>query len=226
MIKRKVKEKIKNLIILVLIVALVWTWYGEEIQKSFRKSFTGASIKDYSLKQGWEEGSPFLGATDAPVKMIIFSDFQCPFCKKFHEETFPQIKEEYVKTGKIKIIFKHLPLSFHPLAESAALASLCAGEQGKFWLYQDKLFENQKKLSQQYFRNLAKKLNLNYDQFINCLRKKTFLPQINSDKKAAAQAGLQGTPSFLINDEKIVGALPFSKFKEVIDRKLNQKKEG
>lgn len=211
------KEKIKTCLIIILFLALLLTWswpYLKEI------NLTSAFVTDYLEKEGIEGGSYFQGKEDAPVKIIVFSDFQCPYCAKFSQDALPQIREEYIKTGKVKLVFKHLPLAFHSLAEPAALASLCAGKQGKFWDYHDQLFANQGQLNPRYFEVLAQELGLDLKDFQNCLLNKEFLPQLTLDKKAAAEARLSGTPSFLINGERQIGALPFSQFKEIIERKL------
>jgi len=213
------KEKIKNWIIGVLTVALLFSWLGPYFSDL---DVTGAFAKDYGEVEGVVEGSYFQGSENAPVEIVSFSDFQCHFCAKFSLETFLQIREEYIKTGKVKFIFRHLPLGFHQMAEPAALAAMCAGKQGKFWEYHDQLFENQGRLNNQYFRTLAEELGLDVVEFNSCLNSKEDLQQIRLDLQAARESGISGTPSFLVNGEKLVGALSFSEFKEVIEGKLGE----
>lgn len=216
--KPRAKRNIKNWIILILAAALILTWVGPYVKDI---NITGAFTADYS-EQGLEDGSYFQGAEDAPVKMILFTDFQCPFCARFSMETLPQIREEYVKTGKVKFVFKNLPLDFHNMAETAAWAAICAGKQGMFWEYHDKIFENQGQLSREYFESLAEELSLDLEDFEICFRDRTVLRQITLDEQAAGGARISGTPAFLIDGELMVGAQPFSAFKEVIDRKLSE----
>ncbi len=216
--KKKTKDKAKNWAILILAAALILTWIGPYVKDI---SITGAFTADYNV-QGFEDGSYFQGAEDSPVKMIMFTEFQCPFSGRFATDTLPQLREEYIETGKVKLIMKHLPLDFHNMAESAAWASICAGKQGMFWEYHDKLFENQGQLSREYLESLAEELELDLEDFEICFRDRTVLRQITLDEQAASEARVSGTPSFLINGELMVGAQPFSEFKRVIDGKLGE----
>lgn len=117
------------------------------IDKEFQQGFAGkvyAQEVTQAPKVSVENGHlPKLGKDGAPVTIIEFSDFECPFCRRYFTETFPQIKKEYVDTGKAAIYYRHFPLSFHPLAQPFALASECANEQGKFWEFHDKIFKEQ-----------------------------------------------------------------------------------
>jgi protein-disulfide isomerase len=162
------------------------------------------------------------GDANAPVTIIEYSDFQCPFCSRFHP-TMKQVMEEYA--GKVKWVFRHYPLSFHPEAEPAAEAAECAGEQGKFWEYADKLFENQADLGDDLYTQLAKDLGLNVSQFESCLSSDKYLDRIKSDMKGGVEAGVTGTPgSFVIdadgNAKAIKGALPYSSVQAAIEQAL------
>ena len=215
---KKKKSFYKQGAIGILIIAVVFVLGWPYLQGNI----TGASItgNDYRLETGLEAGSPYMGKKSAPVTIIEFSDFECPYCAKANSDALKKIRDTYVKDGKVKLIFRHLPLSFHANAEIAALASMCAAEQNKFWKYHDKLFENQGKLSLTYYRTLARELKLNTARFNTCLQSSKFKRQIESDKSAAQRVNFRGTPSFLINGERLTGALPISKFKEIIDKKL------
>jgi len=158
-----------------------------------------------------------LGNQDAKITIIEFSDFQCPYCEKFYSETFPQLKKEYIDTGKAKLIFRNFPLSFHENAMPSALAAECAKEQGKFWEYHDKLFENQQALDSSSLKKYALDLKLEINKFNDCLDNKKYQSEIQQDIQDGQSAGVTGTPSFFINGIPLEGAQPFSAFKQVID---------
>ena len=165
--------------------------------------------------------SPSKGNSDAPVTMIEFSDFQCSFCARFFSQTLSEIEKEYVNTGKVRFVYKHLPLvERHPQANPAALASECAREQGKFWEYHDLLLGNQNSLSESSYKAWAGQLNLEQVQFNECFDSKKYQGRVDRDAQQAAQAGIRGTPGFLINGILVSGALPFVNFTQVIDAEL------
>jgi len=167
--------------------------------------------------------APFTGSAGAPVTIVEFSDFQCPYCGKFVTETMPQINDTYIKTGKVKLYFRNFPLSsLHENAEKAAEAALCANEQGKFWQYHDKLFANQTALAVTNLKQYAKDLGLNSQNFDSCLDSGKTAEQVKKDTNDGAAYGVQGTPSFFINGTLIVGAQPFSAFQQAIDAALKK----
>jgi protein-disulfide isomerase len=166
------------------------------------------------------EGEPLLGDPNAPVTIIEFSDFQCPFCAEFDASTFPQIKKEYVDTGKAKVVFKNFPLSFHQFSQSAAEAGECAQEQGKFWEYKETLFENQENLSVENLKKYAKDLGLDAQKFDSCLDSEKFKSEVENDFNEGVAAGIMGTPSFIVGSETLVGAQPFSEFQKAIEQEL------
>ncbi|MGC8837904.1 MAG: DsbA family protein [Anaerolineae bacterium] len=140
-------------------------------------------------------------------------------------ETFPQIREKYIETGKVRYVFRQLPLRMHRHALAAAEASLCAAEQGKFWPMHDRLFEEQGQWAGQadatfYFKQLAGKLGLNRAQFDACLDGHATVQRISQDVQDAARKGAQGTPFFLINGTPLSGAHPFANFERVIEAAL------
>lgn len=166
---------------------------------------------------------PVKGNENAPVTIVEFSDFECPFCAQFFRDSLPQIIEEYVDKGIAKIYYRHLPLDFHPKARTAALASECANEQGAFWQYHDTLFENQSQFSTattDTFVGWATSLGLNGDQFRTCLETEKFAENVDNDVAAATAAGASGTPTFYINGQQLVGAQPFASFQAIIDQEL------
>jgi protein-disulfide isomerase len=172
---------------------------------------------------------PVLGPKDAPITIIEFSEFECPYCAKV-EPTVKKLLKEY--EGKIKLIFKHFPLEFHQNARYAAELSLCANEQNKFWEIHDWLFANKDKLNNfEEIKKQAKELGLDVDVFTSCVKEKKYSHQIDKDMAVAEELGTTATPSFFINGRLLQGAQPYEKFKEIIEQELmfssqkNQKKE-
>jgi protein-disulfide isomerase len=163
---------------------------------------------------------PFKGSPDAPVTIVEFSDFQCPYCARFYKNTLPQIEEKYIKTGKVKLIYKDFPLSFHQYAQKAAEAAECADEQGKFWEYHDKLFENQSQLDVASLKRYAAELGLDTQAFNECLDSGKMAAEVQQDFNEGKAKGVSGTPTFFINGQKLVGAQPFEAFERIIEEKL------
>jgi protein-disulfide isomerase len=170
---------------------------------------------------------PVLGDATAPVTIVEFSDFQCPYCGKFATETEPQIIKDYVDTGKVKLIFMDFPLSFHENAKPAAIAAECATQQGKFWDFHTKLFENQQTLSADSYEAWAKELGLDMDKFDTCLTTNETETIVAKDLTDGLAAGVQGTPTLFIGNDKdgyiiVVGALPYEAFQQAIDSELSK----
>ena len=170
------------------------------------------------------DDDPVKGNKVAPVEIIEFSDFQCPFCGKFYSETYNQVIDAYVKTGKASLVFRDFPLSnIHPYAQKAAEASECADEQGKFWEYHNKLFENQEALSVDNLKQYAKDLKLNTAKFNECLDSGAMADEVQKDLDEGSSYGVTGTPAFFINGRLIAGAYPFSEFQKIIEEELAKK---
>jgi protein-disulfide isomerase len=168
-----------------------------------------------------EDDDPFLGDEDAPLTIIEFSDFQCPFCKRARDDAIRQIEEEYVKTGKVKLVYRDFPLtSIHPLAQKAAEASECADDQGKFWEYHDLIFENQQSLSNSNLKVWAEQLGLDTKEFNSCLDSGKHADEVRADTSAATGAGGRGTPFFIVGNQPLSGAQPFSAFQAAIEAQL------
>jgi protein-disulfide isomerase len=164
--------------------------------------------------------SPVLGPMNAPITITEFSDFECPFCAR-GANTIKQIQREYSK--QVRVVFKHLPLSFHKNAHLAAQASMAAHAQGKFWEYHDKLFQNFRNLNRDNFIKWAKELGLDTARFTQELDGGKYKAAVDADLALAGQSGANGTPTFIINGRKVVGAQPFANFKKVIDEILDGK---
>ena len=159
------------------------------------------------------------GNKSAPVTIVEFSDFQCPFCSRVNP-TMDQIQKTY--GDKVRIVFKHNPLAFHKDAPLASQAALAAGEQGKFWEMHDMLFANQRALKRADLEKYAGELGLNMDKFKSALDSGKYKAQIDADMAQAQSLGARGTPTFFVNGKKVRGAQPFASFKTVIDEALKK----
>jgi len=163
-----------------------------------------------------------LGDPNAPVTIIEYSDYQCPFCKKFFDENIFLLRKEYIETGKVKMIYRDFPLPGHLYAMPAAEAANCAKDQGKFWAYHDLIFKNQDSLATIDYLKLSEELKMNVSDFKNCLDSKKYNQKIQNDYNLGSAIGVSGTPTFFINGRKIVGAQPYTIFKNIIDQELNK----
>lgn len=143
--------------------------------------------------------SPYLGDNDAPVTIIEYSDYQCPFCARNHTQVFPQLKEEYVETGKVKFVMREFPLtSIHQNAFDASLAALCAKDEGKYWEMADLLFANQRALTAENLKTYAEQLDLDTESFNECLDERKYEKAVQNDLATGARLGMSGTPGFYI----------------------------
>ena len=169
------------------------------------------------------DDDPFMGSEEAPVVIIEFSDYECPFCVRFYQQTLPQIKSQYIDTGKVKFIYRDFPLGFHSQAEPAAIAANCAGEQGKYFEFHDKIFNNNGAggKSNADYKKWAQELKLDITKWEPCLSDPAQRQEIQKDIRDGSAAGISGTPGFIINGKLISGAQPFSVFQQVIDAELN-----
>ncbi len=186
------------------------------------------------------DDSPVLGDPNATVYVVEFSDYECPFCQASEgtnqelianlkqkdpswQAPIPNVIENYVNTGKVKLVFRQFPVHGN---NNPALASKCAQEQGKFWEYHKNLFENYNALSETDLKRYAADLNLDLTQFNQCLDSKKYQKNIDNDLSDGRSLGISGTPTFFIGNnetgyEKIVGAQSFSVFKQIIDSKIS-----
>jgi len=167
------------------------------------------------------DGSPAKGPKNAPVTIVAFSDFQCPFCSRV-VPTLHDLEKQY--EGKIKLVFKNQPLPFHNNARPAASAALAANEQGKFWEMHDKLFANQQALDRPNLDRYAQEIGLDVGKFKAALDSNKFDANITADSNEGMRVGANGTPTFFINGRQVVGAQPIEAFKAIIDDELKKKK--
>ena len=176
------------------------------------------------------KGKQVMGAADAPVTVVEFADYQCPFCLRFTKTTFPLLKKKYIDTGKVRWVALNLPLPFHKDARKAAQAAHCAGEQEKFWEMRELLFRNPQKLNTENLPAHAETLSLEMTAFNECLQSDRHLADIDKDAKDANAVRLTGTPSFIIgkstsdviNGDVVIGAQPMNKFDAAIGKALEQ----
>jgi len=165
-------------------------------------------------------GHPELGSADAPVTIVEFSDFQCPFCKRVE----PALKEVRDKYGdKVKLVYMDFPLPMHNHALDAAKAGRCAAEQGKFWPYHDAMFADQGKQSPQDLKATAKNLGLDTAKFDSCFDQAKYEAGVRADMEQGKEVGIDGTPAFFINGRMLVGAQPAESFSQMIDEELSSR---
>jgi protein-disulfide isomerase len=164
------------------------------------------------------DGFYSIGPKDAPITIVEFSDYQCPFCRRWHQEVYQPLLAAY--PGKIKLVYRNLPLtSIHPDALGAAEAAMCAGEQDAYWPYHEKLFSSETLGTQTYIQ-YAQDLSLNMDKFQTCISDHKYQAAVESDSDFAINLGVSSTPTFFINGLAVVGAQPLDVFKQVIDKEL------
>ena len=174
---------------------------------------------------------PGIGRADAPLVLVEFTDYQCPFCKKFHESVLPELTKKFVDTGKLRVVSRNLPLSFHQNAEPAARAAFCAAQQDKYWPMREGLFARNADLSATNIFLAARAVSLDMAKFQTCFEGKTSEPGIKLDSQEASAAGITGTPSFVLGKPDgdklkglvIVGAQPLTTFEAEIQKLLAAK---
>jgi len=164
--------------------------------------------------------SPAKGSPNAPIELIEFSDFQCPFCLRA-DPTVQQVLKTY--GDRIRFVYRHYPLPNHPNARPAAEAAACANEQGKFWPYHDRLFADSTRLSAADLKKTAADLGMNASQFNACVDSHKSKAEVDKDIREGEEAGVNGTPAFFINGRALSGAQPFDAFKRIIDEELAAK---
>lgn len=172
-----------------------------------------------------------IGSAKASVWMIMISDFQCPYCKRWHDESWAAIKKDYVDTGKLRVAYINLPLSMHRNAWPAAQVAMCASVQGKFWPVQDGLFRTQKDWERidnptPMFEAVAQEAGSNMEALRACVKKDAVRTLIQSDVDRATNAGASSTPTFFIGGRAMLGAQPLSAFREAIDAALAAQPAG
>ena len=186
-----------------------------------------AAAKPKHVTGDFTDDDAVLGDKNAPVTIVEFSDYQCPYCGVFENDAFPQIKSQYIDTGKVKLIYRDYPLSFHPYAYPSALFAECVHHVSKnpdvdYYKVHDKLFETVQngKFDYDVMSKFAVSLGVNGTDLKKCFDSDQYKDEIAADQKAGQDAGISGTPGFIINGQIISGAQPFANFQAIIEGAL------
>lgn len=204
--------------------AIVYNGKGGDIQKVNQLAKADPSAGSDSQQLGSPEfqvtGDDHIrGNPNAQVTIIEFSDFECPFCERFHL-VVRQILDDY--PDQVRWVYKHFPLdSIHSEARPAAEASECASEQGKFWEFSDKVFENQPRMGVSLYKEIASQIGLDTNQFESCLSSGKYRDHVEADLQEGVAAGVTGTPGSFVNGEIIPGAVPYEQLKALVDQALS-----
>lgn len=171
------------------------------------------------------DASRIQGSPDAPIWLIEVSDFQCPYCKMWHDETYATVLDKYIKTGKVRMAYVNFPLSMHQHAHEAAVAAMCAGAQGKFWPMHDSLFATQhaweaKPSATASFDALASSVGVDMTAYRACLKSPSIEALVDGDENRASRGGVNSTPSFFLDGHLVEGAVPRDEMVAEIDRAL------
>lgn len=195
-----------------------WLIWGQNTSASTPDSLVDVSqsVKRTNVQT---DGDPSIGPDNAPITIVEFSDYQCPYCTKWHAEVFNQLMTEY--KGKIRFVYRDFPLySIHPQSQSAAEAADCAGEQGAYWQFHNALFSEKYGLGLDAYNNYAKELGLDTNKFAQCVSERRFKAEVEADFKYGTTIGVSSTPTFFVNGLAVIGAQPYEVFKELIDKEL------
>lgn len=200
---------------------------GKAANQAAQPRSSGASrLADEVWQNLLKQPAASQGEETVPVTIVEFTDYQCPFCQRAFEQTYPEIKKQYMDTGKARYLVHDLPLPIHPNAPAAALAARCAGEQGKYWPMHDAIFTHQDEWANgqvdELMKQYAKGVGVNPSQFNSCYDGKKYQAAIEADVKLANEVGATGTPTFFINGRSLVGAQPIAAFKAIIEEELGK----
>ena len=204
----------------------------KQIRQTLEKmqSPQAAPAPDDKVSYKLSPGGFSMGDAKAPLVMVEYTDFQCPFCQQFHNTAFAQIKANYIDTGKIRFVSRDFPLDFHDNARRAATAGRCAAEQGKYWEMRHVMIVNAEQLKADNLASYAGQVKMDVAKFRSCLDSDKFKAQIDQDIAEGGVAGVQGTPSFVLgyleNDKlqgvRLVGAMPYAQFDAKIQEMLEK----
>lgn len=209
------------------VVGLAWLMLGSlvaltgAVGVSAAAEGRGAATRE-DLVAAVERGAgPVKGAADAPVTMVEFLDFQCVYCRKFWQETLPKIEERYIRTGKVRLVYRHFAI-LGEASVQAAQAAACAHDQGRFWEYHDKLFSTASPFAfaPARLKQHAADLGLDERAFAACLDGKGRAERVEAETKLGRALGATGTPAFLLNGQLVIGAYPFEVFQQGLDALL------
>jgi protein-disulfide isomerase len=193
-----------------------WLLWGQALPPSADGTAGNGEVRRFNVPT---DGDPALGPENAPVTIIEFSDYQCPFCVKWHQEVFTRLMTDY--KDKVRFVYRDFPLySIHPQAQSAAEAADCAGEQNAYWEFHTALFSGKYGLGNDAYTRYAAEIGLNPDKFAQCVSERRYKSEVEADYTAATKLGVNSTPTFYINGRGLIGAQPYEAFKQVIDEEL------
>ncbi len=222
--KRRQQEKMQRYILIVLVVIGALLVAAALIYPSLKPVGDIATVEANPRPQAKFNG---MGDPNAPVKIIEFSDFQCPYCKRFSDETEKQIVDTYVATGKVYFEYRSFGEFIGVESRRAAEAAYCAGDQNKFWEMHDIIFANQNGENKGAFidrrlQAFAEKVGVDMVTFNDCFTSGKYSKLVDQDGAAGQQAGVQATPSFTVNGQLVEGAQPFSEFQKIIEAELKK----
>ena len=190
----------------------------EEEQKAIEEANKPQKVEDVSI-----DDDAVLGDPNAPVTIVEFSDYQCPFCGRHVAQVFPEIEKNYIDTGKVKYVFRDMPLTqLHSNAIELAIAAECAGDQDKYFEMHDKLFAHQDANSPEDIKKYANEIGLDLSAFNSCVENETPMDEIMADMADGEKYGVRGTPGFFINGWNLAGAYPYEDFEKLIEQELNK----
>jgi protein-disulfide isomerase len=194
---------------------IIWGRGGNEAQPAVADESQGAPVRyDVSV-----DDDPYIGPKDAPVTIIMFSDYQCVYCQKWYTEVFKPLLQNY--PGKIRFVYRDFPLStIHPSATAAAEAANCAGDQNKYWEFFNAVFMGTEKLSDQTIQTYASAIQLDMESFNQCLSSQKYRSEVEADFSYAAGLGVQSTPTFFVNGLAVIGAQPYQVFSSLVEQEL------
>ncbi len=201
---------------------------GAESTATTRKDTVALAVQDSDLVKA--DLARIQGSSDAPLWVIEVSDFQCPFCKQWHDETYQTFRNEFVRGGKVRLAYVNFPLAQHQYAWAAAESAMCAGAQGKFWEMHDALFTTQSKWEvlptpANYFDSLARGQGVDIARWRQCVQSGKMKSLIQADHDRALTAGVNSTPSFMIGDKLLAGAQPIDQLRRAIDTAMVKSKK-
>ncbi|PWH17184.1 MAG: hypothetical protein DDG60_02775 [Anaerolineae bacterium] len=206
-------------VVFLLGLGLGWILWGDNQPSNTQQaaqSVPTMPVRRVAVEAG---DSPALGPTDAPITIIEFSDYECPFCARWHQQVYQRLLKEY--EGKIRFVYRDFPLeSIHPNAKSAAIAAHCAGEQGAYFPFHDALFSYKYDLNRESYLIYATELGLDIQAFQTCVDEERYADKVQSDLRYGLSIGVNSTPTFFVNGIIIIGAQPFDVFQQVIEKEL------
>ncbi len=195
---------------------LIWGISGNSQQVNDAQATKETPVR-YSVET---DDDPFIGPSNAPVTIIMFSDYQCTFCQKWYLEVMQPLMQNY--EGRIRFVYRDFPLStIHASATTTAEAANCAGDQDKYWAFFEAVFSGTDTLSDVTIQKYATAINLDLDQFNQCLSTHKYQAEVEADFSYAAALGVQSTPTFFVNGIPVVGAQPYAVFKSLVDQELS-----